>query len=112
MAMDVRDVFFWAREAKRRCLIRRMEAYTAGLLPHQETSNISSVMSGLMEDIEAIDQDEDAIEKADKENARLIAEANRMVKARRERRKAQRAAGIVPTPKKKRRLPKKAKVIR
>jgi hypothetical protein len=111
--MDVRDVFYWASEARRRRLARRLEAYTAGLLPYQETSTVRSIMDGLRADLEAIDQDPDEVKRADGENARLIAEANRMMKEKRARRKAQRAAGVEPPLRRKRRqLPAKAKVIR
>ncbi|MBE3109310.1 MAG: hypothetical protein IMZ46_02180 [Acidobacteria bacterium] len=108
--MDVRDLDFWAHEARRSRLVQRREAYIAALLPDQETSTIRSVMDGIGEDLEAVDQDVDEIDRAETENARLIAEANKMIKDRNARRRAKRAAGIEPT--KKRRLPKKGKVIR
>jgi hypothetical protein len=111
--MDVRDLFFWAAEANRRSLARRMEAFCAGLLPHESPETVRTVMGDLMASAEALDQDADEIDRADKENARLIAEANLMMKAKRERRRAQRAAGIKPAAKKRRRgIPRKAKVIR
>lgn len=110
--MDVRDVFFWTSEARRRRLVRRLEAYNASLVPWQKPSDLRSLMDGLEADIEAIDQDADEIEKADKENARLIAEANQMMKDRQARRRAQRAAGIAPPKKRKLKPPRKGRLIR
>jgi len=42
MEMDVRDFLFWIRESCRKNLNRRMDAYVASLLPHQEQGIMKS----------------------------------------------------------------------
>lgn len=45
--MDVRDVTFWATEARRRAWARQVVVYNAALLPWQDKDSISKTMRGL-----------------------------------------------------------------
>jgi len=42
MEMDIRDFLFWIRESCKKSLNRRMDAYAASLLPHQEQGTMKS----------------------------------------------------------------------
>ena len=108
--MDVRDLFFWAAEANRKGLVRRMEAANATLLPHQKTEEVRSYMDSLRSEMMELEHEGEA-EKADLENERLIAEAQVKMAAKRARLKAARDAGEPSPPKKKRKIPAGARRI-
>ena len=74
MAMDVRDVMFWASEAKRKGLVRRVEAANAALLPHQETETIRREMETLRAQLEMVGR-EDEIAAEERDNERRILDA-------------------------------------
>ncbi|MBE3124848.1 MAG: hypothetical protein IMZ57_04230 [Acidobacteria bacterium] len=108
--MDVRDLFFWAAEANRKGLVRRTEAANAALLPWQEPKKISSYMNSLGAEMMELEHEGEA-EKADRENERLIAEAQVKMDAKRARLKAARDAGE-PVVRRRPMKSSKAKVIR
>ena len=108
--MDVRDLFFWAAEANRKGLVRRTEAANAALLPHQETKDVRSYMDSLRTEMMELEH-EGEVEKLDRENERLIAEARVKMDAKRARLKAAREAGE-PVVRKRPQKSSKAKVIR
>ena len=96
--MDVRDVSYWVAEAKLRRLERRVEAANTALLPHRDVDSRDKYLEALRAEVAAMEQDGGEIEALDRENAALIAEANRKMDERRARRKADRAAGVPPKP--------------
>lgn len=102
MAMDVRDVSYWVAEAKLRRLERRVEAANAALLPHWDADFRNKYLEALRAEVAAMEQDGGEIDALDRENATLIAEANRKMDERRARRKADREAGVSPKPRAKR----------
>jgi hypothetical protein len=108
--MDVRDLFFWAAEANRKGLVRRMEAANATLLPHQKTEEVRSYMDSLRTEMMELEH-EGEVEKLDRENEKRIAEAQVKMDAKRARLKAAREAGE-PVVRRRPRKSSKAKVIR
>lgn len=107
MAMDVRDVSFWAAEARRRVLMRRYEAYNSALFPRQEPRAIELEMTRLQTQLREIDE-ADEITETEQENARRMAEQNAKLRERQKRKRAMGAAGK----KRRRKAPAKAKVLR
>lgn len=105
--MDVRDVFFFAAEARRRTLVRRFDAYNSALFPHQDVKVQEREMTRLQTQIREIDS-ADEIEAMESENAASMAEKNAKL---RERQKRKRAMGGAAKPKR-RRAPAKAKVLK
>ena len=110
--MGVRDLFFWASEAKRKGVNRQIEACNAALLPRQEASVINEEMESLRVKATEIDQDVDEIAQWEKENAELMAQAAIKAKAARARKKANVAAGVLGKPKKRSKIPANARRIR
>jgi cell shape-determining protein MreC len=110
--MGVRDVFFWASEAKRKVVNRQIEACNAALLPQQSPEDINKEMESLRVKATEIDQDVDEIAQWERENAELMAQAAVKAKAARARKKANVAAGVVGKPKKKSKIPANARRIR
>jgi hypothetical protein len=107
--MDVRDVYAWAELARRKGLVRRIEAANAALLPHQETKVVRQEMESLRAQLMDIDR-VDEIEATDKENVRRMAEANAKLRRRQREMRAKRAAGTLS--RKKYKVPAKAKVLK
>lgn len=108
--MDVRDLDFWADEAKAKGLVRRVEAANAALLPWQEPKKINSLMDSLRAEMRELEHAGEA-DKLDRENERRIAEAKVKMDAKRARLKAAREAGE-PIVRKRPRKSSKAQVIR
>jgi len=57
MELDVRDFSFWIHEARAKVLRRKMEAYSASLLPHQD--NIQSQIDELNLQIYSLENEEE-----------------------------------------------------
>lgn len=74
MAWDVRDVMFWANEARRRAWTRRVLAYNSALLPHQKREVVKDTLGELEREGLEIEFGHKA-EATDLENRRLIEEA-------------------------------------
>lgn len=72
--MDIRDVYYWANEAKRKALMRRAEAYNAALLPYQEKDAVKREMESIANEMREYGIG-DEIADAESENAKLIAES-------------------------------------
>lgn len=106
--MDVRDVFFWAAEAKRKGLVRQLAAYNAALLPHQEQKDLNREMTRLQTQLREIDA-ADEIAETERDNERLMAEKNAKL---RERQRRKRAMGAAAKPKRRPKAPAKAKVLK
>lgn len=53
--MDIRDFAVWTREAARKVLLRRHEAYAASLLPHQEHGDMQRTLGDLDAQIYELD---------------------------------------------------------
>lgn len=72
--MDVRDFAFWTQEASTRVLMKRMEAYAASLLPHQEKRTIHARLNDVRWRIFELENEEDieSIEKAANERLREL----------------------------------------
>ncbi len=105
--MGVRDLYFWATEARRKMTLRRIEQCNAALLPYQRPDKIKAYSDGLNQALEEIELGgPEAVAKAEKDNEALIEQNKARAKEVIARRKA---AG---KPLKKRRLPKNARRIR
>ena len=86
--MDVRDIFWWAKQAKRRAWERRVEAFNVALLPYQKRDAIEAAQRSLRAEGLEFAYGEKAAD-VEKENARLMAETEeRRHAADRPRRKA------------------------
>jgi hypothetical protein len=62
MEMDVRDFNLWVRIAASWKLKKRMDAYTASLLPHQESAYIKAQIDELRYQIFDLDNEEEVSE--------------------------------------------------
>jgi hypothetical protein len=108
--MDVRDLYFWAAEAKVKGLVRRMDAAIAALLPWQKPTKINSYMDSLRVEMMELEHEGEA-ERVDRENEKRIAKARETMDVKRADIRAKRAAGESIAPKRSK-IPAKAKVIR
>ena len=99
MAMDVRDAMFWASEAKRKGLVRRVEAANAALLPHQDAETIRREMESLKSQLEEVGREEE-IAAEESANERRILEA------------AERRKTMKPSGKRRRKKPPKSSKVR
>lgn len=105
--MGVKNLDFWASEARRKMTLRRIEQCNAALLPYQPPDKIRAYSDGLNRALDEIEAGgPGAIDKLDRENEALIEQTKARAKEIIARRKA---AG---KPLKKRRLPKNARRIR
>jgi uncharacterized membrane protein YkoI len=100
--MGIKDVMFWATEAKRKLLARRVDSLNLALLPYQPAKTIRAEVDALSAQQAELDMDQgtlDNIAQTERENEakkKLIAEKRAAAKARR------REAGAQPKkPKKK-----------
>ncbi len=71
--MDVRDLDAWSKEARRKVLLRRQEAYAASLLPHQEADAMQRMLDDLGMEMYEIDHGDEISEIDAKARQRLEA---------------------------------------
>lgn len=72
--MDVRDLMFWANEARRRAWTRRVLAYNSALLPHQKRDVVKDALNELEREGADIEHGQRA-EAVDDENRQRIDDA-------------------------------------
>ena len=80
MRLDIRDVWFWAKEAERRAWSRKVGAYNAALLPWQKADVVKQTMDSLTARGLEFAYGE-RVEDTEKENAERMAQAMERKKA-------------------------------